>query len=153
MWTADNKISLADAQVPKPPLVLDAAHYARLSRLAVSGEASKDHVAAALSEEIARADIMPSNEIPQNVVNIGSFVTFRYNDTGWSEEIQLVLPEDANMSERRVSVFTPIGVALIGLTEGQQMSWHTRYGETRSLTVLVVRRGESRVRSPVPDAR
>src|SRR5688572_19947229 len=87
MWTADNKISLADAQVPKPPLVLDAAHYARLSKLAVSVEASGDHVAAALSEEIARADVMPSDEIPQNVVNIGSFVTFRYNDTGWSEEI------------------------------------------------------------------
>jgi regulator of nucleoside diphosphate kinase len=79
--------------------------------------------------------------MPPDVINIGSFVTFRYNDTGWSEEVQLVLPEDANMSERRVSVFTPIGVALIGVAEGQEMSWTTRYGETRSLTVLNVRPG------------
>ena len=141
MWTAENRVSLPAAKVAKPPVVLDAAHYSRLSQLAITGEARGSEVATTLSEEIARADIMPSNEMPANVVNIGSFVTFRYNDTGWSEKIQLVLPEEANMSERRVSIFTPIGVALIGLTEGQEMSWNTRYGETRSLTVLSVRTG------------
>jgi regulator of nucleoside diphosphate kinase len=71
-------------------------------------------------------------------VTIGSFVTFRYNDTGWSQTIQLVLPEHADIGKARVSVFTPVGAALIGLSEGQQMSWKTRLGEARSLTVLQV---------------
>jgi regulator of nucleoside diphosphate kinase len=95
-------------------------------------------VAAVLLEELAGAEVLPPDEVPPHLVTIGSFVTFRYNDTGSSKKIQLVLPEHADISKDRVSVFTPVGAALIGLSVGQQMSWKTRLGENRSLTVLEV---------------
>jgi regulator of nucleoside diphosphate kinase len=133
-----NKIVLSEAQVPKPAVALDAADYDRLLGLAMRGLERSPDVAAVLLEELVRAEVLPSHAVPPNLVTIGSFVTFRYNDTGWSQKIQLVLPEDADISQGRVSVFTPVGAALIGLSEGQQMSWKTRLGETRSLTVLKV---------------
>jgi len=37
-----------------------------------------------------------------------------------------------------VSVLTPVGAALIGLAEGASITWDTRTGETRRLTVLRV---------------
>jgi len=58
--------------------------------------------------------------------------------------VQLVYPAEANISEGRVSVLTLIGAALIGLRVGQSISWPTRRGEERRLTVLRVARAALR---------
>jgi regulator of nucleoside diphosphate kinase len=50
----------------------------------------------------------------------------------------LVFPNDADISKGWVSVLTPIGATLLGLAEGDQMEWTTRYGEARTLTILTV---------------
>jgi regulator of nucleoside diphosphate kinase len=76
--------------------------------------------------------------MPSHVVNVGSEVTFRDNTTGRVQTVILVLPKEANIAERRVSVLTPIGAALIGLAEGASIDWSTRDGEARLLTVLQV---------------
>jgi len=52
--------------------------------------------------------------------------------------VQLVFPVDADMEADRISVLTPIGAALIGLSEGQSIEWRTRSGEWKTLTVLKV---------------
>jgi regulator of nucleoside diphosphate kinase len=52
--------------------------------------------------------------------------------------VTLVLPEQADISQGRASLMTPIGVALIGLSVGMTFRWITRDGEERSLTVLEV---------------
>jgi regulator of nucleoside diphosphate kinase len=49
-----------------------------------------------------------------------------------------VFPSDADIAERRVSVLTPIGAALIGLARGASISWETRTGQRRELTVIAV---------------
>ena len=60
--------------------------------------------------------------------------------TGKVQEIILVYPLDADITRRRVSVLTPVGAALLGLSVNQTISFHTRIGERRELTVLKVRR-------------
>jgi regulator of nucleoside diphosphate kinase len=52
--------------------------------------------------------------------------------------VTLVYPEDADIAQRKVSVLTPIGTALIGLREGHAITWETPNGELRQLTVLSV---------------
>jgi regulator of nucleoside diphosphate kinase len=123
----------------KPDVIVDARHYTRLHDLALSDAERAPEVAALLLDELARAELRPSGEVPVDVVTIGSEATFRYNDNGRSQTVQLVWPHDANISEARISVFTPIGATLLGLSKGDTMEWTTRYGETRSLTVLNVR--------------
>ena len=56
------------------------------------------------------------------------------------QEIILVYPLDADIARRRVSVLTPVGAALLGLSVNQTISFHTRTGEKRELTVLKVSR-------------
>jgi regulator of nucleoside diphosphate kinase len=50
-----------------------------------------------------------------------------------------VYPNEADISLGRISILTPIGTALIGLGAGDSITWETRTGEVRQLTVLKVR--------------
>lgn len=68
-----------------------------------------------------------------------SEVTFRDDATGLQKQVTLVYPNAADIDAGRVSVLTPIGAALIGLSAGQAISFETPSGEQRSLTVLDVR--------------
>ena len=68
---------------------------------------------------------------------MGSTVTFK-PDTGEAKTVTLVFPGDADISEGKVSILTPIGTALIGLSPGQSILWTTRDGRRHELSVLAV---------------
>ena len=51
-------------------------------------------------------------------------------------------PLDADIACRRVSVLTPVGAELLGLSVNQTISFRARTGERRELTVLKVSRGD-----------
>jgi regulator of nucleoside diphosphate kinase len=121
--------------------MLDAAYVDRLHGLATAVAARIPEVADRLLDEIARATVVSSGELPSDVVTIGSDVIFRDDVTGAMQAVTLVLPHDADISQRRVSVVTPIGAALIGLAEGASIGWQTPAGERRRLTVLAVAGG------------
>jgi regulator of nucleoside diphosphate kinase len=121
-----------------PPVILDAAHVDRLQGLAVAIMERSPEVANRLLHEIERSQVVPSRDLPPNVVTIGSRVTFRDESNRREQTVTVVFPADADIAEQRVSVLTPIGAALIGLGEGASISWETRTGETRKLTVIEV---------------
>ena len=125
----------------EPPIVLDAAYSERLEALAATamrGPAAE--LGDRLMREVARATVLPSDEMPGDVVNIGSEVSFRDEVTGREQAVTIVLPAEADIAKGRVSVLTPIGAALIGLKAGASIGWETREGEERRMTVLAVRR-------------
>ena len=136
--TLEMNTVVAHSTTGKPPIVVDNAHYGRLHDLASAAIERAPDVATLLLDELERAEACSSDEMPPTVVNIGSEVTFRYNDNGQSRTVRLVFPNDADISKGWVSVLTPIGATLLGLAEGDQMEWTTRYGEARSLTILTV---------------
>lgn len=122
-----------------PPIVLDAAWSDRLEDLAaVAIEQGLEEVGDRLMTEVARATVLPTEEMPADVVNIGSEVRYRDEVTGREKTVTLVLPADVDIDNGRISVLTPIGAALIGLSAGAAIGWETREGEERRLTVLGV---------------
>src|SRR5690554_6254409 len=90
--------------------------------LSASTSKQPDYVAA-LEGELARAKIVKSSELPAHVVAIGSTVTFKIIATGATFTKVLCLPADAAKVENGISVFAPIGAAILGLAEGQQIEW------------------------------
>jgi regulator of nucleoside diphosphate kinase len=52
--------------------------------------------------------------------------------------VTLVYPDEADLTQGRISVLTPVGAALIGLSVSQSIEWETVSGGRRSLTVLAV---------------
>ncbi len=96
-----------------------------------------------LFDEISRARIVPAKKMPDNVISIGSTVTYRDEINGQEKTVTLVYPENADIAAQRISVMTPIGVALIGLAEGASFDWDTRDARRRTLTVIRVERHDS----------
>jgi len=130
------KAPAIDGQI-KPRILLTAEDYDRLSDLARAATDAMPDQASVLTEELARAEIVAEGR-PEETVCMGSEVTFRDDSTGKIETMTLVYPGDADISRRRISVMTPIGTALIGLGTGHSITWATRSGEVRLLTVLDV---------------
>ncbi|WP_354137162.1 nucleoside diphosphate kinase regulator [Bradyrhizobium sp. LB11.1] len=124
----------------RPPIAIDADHFTRLSALSSMASGPMADVCEYLREELDRAHVLPADELRPDIVSFGSKVQFRDEQTGKIQEIVLVYPLDADIARRRVSVLTPIGAALLGLSVNQTISFRTRTGEWRELTVLKVGR-------------
>lgn len=88
--------------------------------------------------EIARATIHKANRLPRDVVAMLSTVEFIDEANGTKRTVQLVYPRDADISTNRISILTLVGAGLIGLREGQSITWPDRKGQERSLTLVKV---------------
>lgn len=109
--------------------------FHRLSSLASQVEG---RWAEALEEELSRAHVISQKEIPRNVVTMNSRVQFVDETTGQTSEVTLVYPQDANLSEGRISILAPVGIALLGLSVGQSIDWTMPNGIVKNLKVLGV---------------
>jgi regulator of nucleoside diphosphate kinase len=106
-----------------PPLLVGDRSEATLRSFANAALTRAPEVAAHLLDEVDRADVVTESEMPDDVVAIGSFVTYRVQLTGRINTIQLVPPHEADLAALRVPVVSEIGAALIGLKPGQQIWW------------------------------
>ena len=118
--------------------VIDATLVERLDSLAGAAVARLPEAAYPLVNKISAAKLVPPARLPADVVTIGSEVAYRDELSGRAVRVRLVWPEQADISRGRVSVLTPVGVALLGLSAGDRFRWITRGGEERALTVLEV---------------
>ncbi|WP_043764892.1 nucleoside diphosphate kinase regulator [Algiphilus aromaticivorans] len=124
-----------------PPLIIDEAVYDYLYRLAEQATQTAPDVGEYLLEEVSRARPVPSDRMPADVVRFGSWVTYREVDSGAVRRVQLVYPCQADVAAGRISVVSPLGAALIGLSVGQTMRWHIEQRADRSLQVVGVEPG------------
>ena len=120
-----------------PQIIVSNADYERLTDLATASLERLPEVANELLSEMDRAKVVQDGSVPDNVVRMGSTVTFK-SDDGHTRTLKLVYPADESLDQHRISVMTPVGAALIGLAEGQSISWTARDGRRHELTVLKV---------------
>ncbi|PZX47044.1 regulator of nucleoside diphosphate kinase [Cereibacter changlensis] len=121
-----------------PKILLDKTLVGRLEALAASMMRRSPEVGERLMDEIARAKLVAPDKLRSDVVTIGNEVTYRDLGNDRVQTVILTYPEDADIDQHRISVLTPIGVALLGLSVGASISWATRDDETRTLEVLKV---------------
>ena len=121
-----------------PKITINADELGHIEGLAEGAMHRNPELADRLLDEIGRARVVPAKKMPKNVVSIGSTVTYRDETTGQEKSVTLAFPEDADIAQQKISLMTPIGVALLGLTEGAVFFWDTRDKERRTLTVIRV---------------
>lgn len=121
-----------------PPIIINAEDHARLTALALSALDRMPEVAEALLSELERARVV-ARDLPKDSVQMGSTVAFDA-DNGFAREVTLVYPGEADIEAGRISVLTPIGAALIGLSVGQSIDWLDRAGKTHRMTIRSVAR-------------
>jgi regulator of nucleoside diphosphate kinase len=98
-------------------------------------------VAEYLTQELNRADVVPDDACPPHVVQMGSHVTYTDDVTAQTYRVSVVYPTAADIDEHRISILTPVGAALIGMSPAQCIHWRDPDGRSRILTVLDVRAG------------
>jgi regulator of nucleoside diphosphate kinase len=125
----------ATALAGLPPIYVTDADHGLLSGLVGSSDDGPPG-AALLRRELERAILVMPGEFPAAFVKLGSAV--RYEDAGKARTVSVVLPQAADIDENRVSVFSPVGAALFGLTAGQVFALRGQDGRTRLLRVLAV---------------
>ncbi|MEP6683880.1 MAG: GreA/GreB family elongation factor [Parafilimonas sp.] len=90
-----------------------------------------------LLKEIKNATIIKQHELPQDVVRLNSKVVVKEESKNKLIELVLVVPEKADIHQNMISVFAPIGAALIGFKQGEKVNCKTPSGN-KSFTILKV---------------
>mgnify|MGYP003581266541 CR=1 FL=1 len=126
----------------RPPIHLLAAESDVVAGLALQVEHRHPVVAAMLLEEIERAELHEAHNLPREAVTLRSEVDFVDERNMQMRTIQLVMPGEANIALGKISILTPMGAALYGLTAGQSIDWPDLDGHERRIKILRVRQPE-----------
>ena len=82
-----------------------------------------------LYQEIKKAQIVDPEDFPSDVVRLDSTVIIKDLDSKRDLEVTIVLPQHADIKQKKISVLAPIGTALIGFRKGRKVSWNVPAGK------------------------
>ncbi len=88
---------------------------------------SGEHLAK-LQDELKKAEIVDSRDVPADVVTMRSTVELTDLGTGKVETYTLVFPEEADIELGKVSILAPIGTAMLGYRVGDEFEWKVPAG-------------------------
>ena len=96
-----------------------------------------------LEEELDRAILVASEDVPGDVVTMNSLISVRDLDSKKEMTLRLVFPSDADYEQDRISILAPIGTALIGYRAGDTVEWRVPAGVKRLKIIAVLYQPEA----------
>lgn len=123
-----NRIAISRADMERLSAIIDGHH---------AGSSVDQDRLAELEQELDRADVVESAEIPAGLITMNSTVHLRDLDSGAERTYRLVYPSEARGVPDEVSVLAPVGTALLGYRAGDVIVWKVPKG-LRRLKVLRV---------------
>ncbi len=112
------------------------AHFAR----------DREHIAR-LEEGLARSVPVALDEVPSNIVTMHSRVRVCDLGSGVEQTYSLVYPHEADLRSGRLSILAPLGTALLGYREGDEIEWEMP-GGMRRLRIESVRQAAVTLKYP-----
>ncbi len=113
----------------KKRIIVNERDYLKLKQIINESITSGNVNAKNLNAEISNAILIDPAKIPSDVVTMNTKVCFI--DIKESEEFvyTLVYPKDADLANGKLSVLAPIGTALLGYREGDELVWNVPAGQ------------------------
>lgn len=93
---------------------------------------------AELEEQLNNAIVIDEIEIDTDVASLGATVRFRIDGRDGIQTYLLVSPLEADLDNKRLSVSSPIGQALLGAQKGDKIEAHLPTGKRAKITVTSV---------------
>ncbi|RPE00877.1 nucleoside diphosphate kinase regulator [Aureibaculum marinum] len=115
-------------------LIINELDYTRIKRWisdAKQHRSINSNDAAKLLEELESAKIVKPEKVPANVVTMNSIVKLSFLNNNNKTQFQIVYPNQANFKEQKVSIFSPIAIALIGYQVNDEIEWVVPSGLTK----------------------
>jgi len=115
------------------PIIIAAPDAARLrGLLAARAAAAQDQAhLQELAVELERALVLDADEVPPHVITMHARARVLDLASGARQEWKLVFPAEADLSAHRISVLAPLGTALLGYGEGDELEWEVPGGLRR----------------------
>ncbi|HCG7585071.1 nucleoside diphosphate kinase regulator [Vibrio parahaemolyticus] len=88
-----------------------------------------------LEAELDRATVLEPEEMPSNVVTMNSTVEFKFSGEERTMTKTLVYPAELKSSDD-ISIFAPVGSALIGLSVGQKLDWPMPNKQVKTIEIV-----------------
>lgn len=86
----------------------------------------------------SEAEVVPAHRIAPDIVTLGASVSFKEADSPEVFRVTVVHPVDMSLPERRISVLSPVGRALLGRRAGEFTKVTIAGGTERRIQVLEV---------------
>lgn len=119
----------------KPNITVSSTDLARIENLIAATADKASPAIKMLEDELDRADIVEPTEISANVVTMNSTVRFSSSITNEQFTYTLVYPKDMQSNGTTISILAPVGSAILGLSEGDEMLWPAADGKTLKVKV------------------
>ncbi|MEZ8938460.1 nucleoside diphosphate kinase regulator [Vibrio alginolyticus] len=88
-----------------------------------------------LEAELDRATVLEPEQMPDNVVTMNSTVEFKFSGEDRTMTKTLVYPSELKSSDD-ISIFAPVGSALIGLSVGQKLEWPMPNNQEKTIEIV-----------------
>jgi regulator of nucleoside diphosphate kinase len=122
----------------KPEITLSRLDAERLEQMLDSLDGKSFPGRSELEEEIARANVVEPAQVPPTVVTMNSSVRFKVESSDTEFSLALVYPRDADGSNDQISILAPVGSALLGLAEGDEITWPAPGGGMMVVKIIEV---------------
>jgi regulator of nucleoside diphosphate kinase len=119
----------------KPELIISTLDAERLEALLNSLPRDAFPGKAELEAELDRADVVEPKEVPPSVVTMNSTVRFSVTGSNHEFRLTLVYPKDVDGTGSTISILAPVGSALLGLSEGDEIEWPRPGGGTMRVRI------------------
>jgi regulator of nucleoside diphosphate kinase len=105
---------------------------ARLNKLSVN------QLPSGLADLLDIAEVLPSREVPANIVTMYSQFEIEDPATQQIQKITLCYPGDAEPTAGFISVLSPVGIGLLGVKAGSLARWQMPNGAEGSARVVAI---------------
>lgn len=110
----------------------------RLEDLLAEARARGEHNQRDLDElavELKEARVVDPKKIPRGVVTMNSQVSLRDAATAEERTYSVVFPHKADLKAGAISVLAPLGTALLGYAEGDEIEWPMPSGRKKCFRI------------------
>lgn len=121
-----------------PPITVSSLDLERIEELMELPAHRTFPGAEALRQELSRATIVEPGQIPNDLVTMNSTARVEDETTGEAHALTLVYPREADGTPGKVSVFAPVGSAMLGLRIGQSIEWQVPAGRQLRLKIVAI---------------
>ena len=132
-----------------PEIFVPTSEKRHLFAAANDASSGKLSIATFLRAELRRAHFCASTAFPSDTVNMNGYLTYRIDWGPESRPCRIVYPKEFSGSDNEISLFSPLGVALLGFHIGDRVTFFTTAHGFRLVSVVSV--GQPDAIEPVPN--
>jgi regulator of nucleoside diphosphate kinase len=119
------------------PILTNSDHHTIRTLLEEAHRASVSKDLDLLMGELNKAQVVADDEIENDIIRPGSTVEVEDVAANKKMKFQITLPKEADFKQQKISVLSPIGIALIGFRKGMTIEW-TLPGGKKTISIIEV---------------